>query len=304
MTKTLKSATAIAITTLICACGSTAGDKNQITLNPTNRSDAEQQPTPNQNQLSTATGQFLTTINHNNLDVQLVIDKPDSSSADVVMTFHGTVETDDKIVTAATKTLEETKKLVSDKKFLFVSVAYPEENLLMGDNLAHAEAALLWVKQKASAELNIKTNRIFLVGHSQGGYLVTRLNTMHATDGVIANAPGPLDLKLRCELEENGKIKESGNCARIRAAYGDTKTNPDAYTQRSLLPHLRGLKSRILFTQGMSDSQIQLRSWPILKDKIAACTGCAQTQIEELDGYHGALFANPKGRDLVKAFFK
>jgi hypothetical protein len=235
-------------------------------------------------QLSTASGQFLTTIRHNNLDVQLVIDKPESTSADVVMTFHGTVETDDKIVAAATKTLEETKKLASKKNILYISVAYPEENLLMGDNLAQAEAALLWVKQKAPKELNIKTNRVFLVDHSQGGYLVTRLNTMHSTDGVIANAPGPLDFKLRCELEENGEIDESSNCARMRAAFGNTKENPDAYTERSLLTHLRGFKSRILFTQGMSDAKIQLRSWPILREKAAACSGCASAQSEELDG--------------------
>ena len=289
---------------MICACGSTSGDKNQITLNPTNSSDANQPPSISENQLSTASGQFLTTIRHNNLDVQLAIDKPESTSADVVMTFHGTVETDDKIVAAATKTLEETKKLASKKNILYISVAYPEENLLMGDNLAQAEAALLWVKQKAPKELNIKTNRVFLVGHSQGGYLVTRLNTMHSTDGVIANAPGPLDFKLRCELEENGAFDESSNCARMRAAFGNTKENPDAYTERSLLTHLRGFKSRILFTQGMSDAKIQLRSWPILREKAAACSGCASAQFEELDGSHAALFTNPKGRNLVNTFFQ
>lgn len=42
---------------------------------------------------------------------------------------------------------------------LLVSVAYPEENLLFGDNIHHAEAALLWMKNYAEATLGIKFNR-------------------------------------------------------------------------------------------------------------------------------------------------
>ena len=77
---------------------------------------------------------------------------------------------------------------------MIVSVAYPQEKILFGDNIVQAEAALLWLKNKAGEELGATIKKIFLGGHSQGGYVVTRLNTMHKTNGVIANAPGPLNL--------------------------------------------------------------------------------------------------------------
>ena len=46
---------------------------------------------------------------------------------------------------------------------MIVSVVYPEENLLMGDNIVYAEAGLLWVQQQAEEELGIEVKRAFLV---------------------------------------------------------------------------------------------------------------------------------------------
>lgn len=300
----IKVITAMLLTLNTIACGTTSGHQNQL-LTPSHNDD---KPSPSVNiddaDLARATGQFLTTITHNEVSVQLIVDKPDTEVADVIVTFHGTVETDDKIVEAARKTLDETKKLIKRRDVLFVSVAYPEDGLMIGDNLRHSEAALLWVQQKASETLNVKIRRVFLLGHSQGGYIVTRLNAMHSTDGVIANAPGPLDFKLRCELEESGKIPESGNCRRIRDAHGSTTENPSAYSERSLLSHLSGFKSPILFTQGMSDTGIQLKSWPILKDKVNQCNDCAHARFEELKGGHESLFLNPKGASLLNEFIK
>jgi len=59
------------------------------------------------------------------------------------------------------------------------SVAYPQQNRETGDGVREAEAALLWVKHEASRALGVTVGRIFQAGHSQGGYVVTRLNTMH-----------------------------------------------------------------------------------------------------------------------------
>jgi hypothetical protein len=286
------------------ACGTTSEPSGQIQLPPAGNENSSGEKVIGEKELTQASGQFLTTVNQNGLSVQLVVDKPAINAADVLITFHGTVETDDKIVDAAQKTLDETKKMLAGKQIMFISVAYPEENLLMGDNIKHAEAALLWVKQKAKSALNVEPKRIFLLGHSQGGYIVTRLNTMHTTDGVIANAPGPLDFKLRCELEESGKITASTNCQRMKDKYGNTSDNPNAYLERSLLTHLSGFKSRILFTQGMGDSKIQLTSWPILKEKTKTCSNCAEVQIQELEGQHGALFANPSGARILADFIK
>ncbi|MEY2988426.1 MAG: hypothetical protein RJB13_1947, partial [Pseudomonadota bacterium] len=204
--KALKTIATLSAAITMTACGTTSSNDNKISPPVTESEIQPPQTNVEDSELNSATGQFLTTISQDKLNVQLIIDKPAVEAADVILTFHGTVETDDKIIQAAQKTLDETKKLIKRNDILYISVAYPEEGLLMGDNIKHSEAALLWVKQKASSALNIITKRVFLIGHSQGGYIVTRLNTMHPTDGVIANAPGPLDFKLRCELEESGKI--------------------------------------------------------------------------------------------------
>ncbi len=121
---------------------------------------------------------------------------------------------------AANNTLDKFMDLLDRDDMMIVSVAYPQENLLFGDNIIQGEAALLWLKNVASQELGITVNKIFLGGHSQGGYMVTRLNTMHETNGVIANAPGPLNLVFRCELEENGQIQSSAACTLLESAYG------------------------------------------------------------------------------------
>ena len=80
--------------------------------------------------------------------------------------------------------------------------------------------------------------------------MVTRLNTMHQTHGVIANAPGPLNLVYRCQLEENGQIQPSSQCALLNNIYGPTSSNPNPYFQRSLLNFSNGFLSDIIFFKG------------------------------------------------------
>lgn len=186
---------------------------------------------------------------------------------------------------------------------MVVSVAYPEENLMIGDNLTHAEAALLWVKNQAASQLGVQIRHIFLGGHSQGGYLVTRLNTLHPTRGVIANAPGPLDLVLRCRLEEDGTISDGEHCARLRNAYGTTTTNPAAYLTRSLRSFTTGYQADILFVQGVEDLRLQMESWPGFRKQVEACTNCKSVQFLEVVGQgHPALFNSTQARDVFRAF--
>lgn len=142
-------------------------------------------------------GQQVRRITYNNINVDVVIDKPANPIVDVIVAFHGTVMSDTQILAAAQNTLTRVKEITDRSDMMIVSVAYPQEGRLMGEGIREAEAALLWVKEKSRKVLRKKIRRIYLVGHSQGGYVVTRLNTMHATDGVIANAPGPLNLVLR-----------------------------------------------------------------------------------------------------------
>jgi hypothetical protein len=80
---------------------------------------------------------------------------------------------------------------------------------------------------------------------------------MYQTNGVIANAPGPLNLVYRCQLEENGQVQSGAVCTKLKNVYGTTTSNPNAYFQRSLLNFTTGFKSDILFVQGLNDSPIQ-----------------------------------------------
>lgn len=243
------------------------------------------------------------TIVHNGIKVDIVIDKPEKNDVDVMLLYHGSVGEDSKIVEAAQNTLDGFKRILNRKDMMLVSVAYPEENLLFGDNLAFAEAALLWLRQDAEKELGVRVGKVFLAGHSQGGYLVTRLNTLHETNGVIANGPGPLNLIYRCELEESGKIASGKVCTLLRNTYGTTTANPNAYRLRSLLNFSNGFKSDILFVQGLDDSPIQMYSWPVFKDNVLKCSNCRERKILELPGFgHQGLFESGEAKDSFNAF--
>ncbi len=235
--------------------------------------------------------QIIKNISYNGVSVDLVIDKPEGNEFDVLMVFHGTVYFDSLILQAAINTLNVFKGLLVNQNMMVVSVAYPEENLLMGDNIQHCQAALLWLKNNANLEIGVNVKKIFLAGHSQGGYLVTRLNTMHKTNGVIANAPGPLNLIFRCQLEENGQIPRSRQCTLLRNHFGATTMNPNAYFERSLLNFTNAFKADILFVQGLNDSPIQMYSWPRFKVSLLDCNNCQSIQFLELQGLgHNALF--------------
>ena len=231
------------------------------------------------------------TISYNNVDVDVVIDKPVLNEVDVLLVFHGTVLYDVNLMTAANTTLDKFKSILDRDDMMIVSVAYPQENVLFGDSIIQCEAALLWLKNKASQELGITVNKIFLGGHSQGGYVVTRLNTMHQTNGVIANAPGPINLVFRCQLEENGQIQSGAVCSKLENAYGTTSNNPNAYFQRSLLNFTSDFKSDILFVQGLNDSPIQMNLWPMFKQDVINCPACQNRQFVEIPGGgHVSLF--------------
>ncbi|MBK6725187.1 MAG: hypothetical protein KBF83_12285 [Pyrinomonadaceae bacterium] len=233
-------------------------------------------------------------ITYNNVSVDVVIDKPTNYFVDVLIAYPGTVATDAEILPAARNILTRVKEITNRTDMMIVSVAYPQEGRLLGDGILEAEAALLWVKEKTRKDLKRKVRKIFLIGHSQGGYMVTRLNTMHATDGVISNAPGPLNLVYRCGLEENGQIPQGAVCNLLRQTYGTTVANPAPYMARSLFSFTGGHRSDILFVQGLQDSPIQLFSWPTFKQQITNCTTCQNRQfVETATGGHTSLFDSP-----------
>ena len=111
--KKLGSTTLFALLIASTACGTTSNTINPTPQKPAGSADSVPEQIVEEKDLGQASGQFLTTVTQDGLSVQLVIDKPSNTAADVLMTFHGTVETDDKIVTAAQKTLDATKKLIT-----------------------------------------------------------------------------------------------------------------------------------------------------------------------------------------------
>jgi alpha/beta hydrolase fold len=242
-------------------------------------------------------------VSYNGVNVTVVIDKPAGNEFDVLLVYHGTVNYDSEVLLAAKNTLDSFKAILDNKNMMIISVAYPEENLLFGDNIRQCEAALLWLKNNAAAELGLKVKKIFLAGHSQGGYQVTRLNTLHTTNGVIASAPGPLNLVYRCELEEAGQLAPTPQCTILKNTYGTTRANPAAYANRSLLNFTNGLTSDILFIQGLEDSPIQMYSWPFFKADLMKCTTCKSIQFVEIQREgHPALFKSAEAKKAFNTF--
>ena len=70
------------------------------------------------------------TISYNNIDVDVVIDKPALNVVDVLLVFHGTVSYDFNLMTAANTTLDKFKGILDRSDMMIVSVAYPQENIL------------------------------------------------------------------------------------------------------------------------------------------------------------------------------
>lgn len=235
--------------------------------------------------------------------VPVIVDKPAGKVLDALVVYHGSVWFDAKVIESTNNILDNFKKILTRKDLLLVSVAYPEEGLLVGDNIKHAEAGLMWTMNDAARELGISIGRVFMAGHSQGGYLVTRLNGMHRTAGVVANGAGPLDLVYRCGLEESGQLPSGFYCDALRTAYGSTQANAAAYADRSLLNFTRGFQSRVLFVQGTEDTPIQMRSWPSFKQQVAACTDCAPSRVLDVPGAgHAALFESAEAATAFNAF--
>lgn len=253
--------------------------------------------------VSTTSAQELRRVTYGGVSVDVVIDRPANTIVDVLVAFPGTVASDAEIIPAARNILQRTKEITNRTDMMIVSVAYPQQGLLFGDGIREAEAALLWVREKARKDLRRKVRKIFLIGHSQGGYMVTRLNTMHGSDGVISNAPGPLNLVYRCGLEESGQIPQGAVCNLLRQTYGTTTANPAAYFSRSLLNFTNGHRSDILFVQGLMDAPIQLFSWPTFKQQMTDCTTCQGRQFVEIaGGSHTSLFESPEAIAAYNAF--
>lgn len=255
----------------------------------------------------------ITITKYNGVSVGVLVDEENlrGQRVNIVLAYHGTVVGNSKILAAAENMLERAKEVVPDSgNYVVCSVAYPEGEKIAGGNIKEAEAAVLWAKNDASRDLNISVNKVFLLGHSQGAYLVAILNTLQQTDGVVSNSPGPLDHQILCERVEQGMAGYGGGvrkftCDVIKNRYGSVLTNPQPYQARSLLQSFASAyKAKILFIQGMQDdNSIQLELWPEFRRKVEECSDCAECEFLEIaGGRHGAGFKHPIGVAAIKKF--
>ena len=254
---------------------------------------------------------------------------------DVVLLYHGT------ITAAGVSPLDSAQTFIDlattpsglnlRDKILF-SVAYPQDaipvwvteaespsaefpefaNVLdidtfyFGDGLYHAEAALLWAKENLNSYLTSvgagkSISRVYTFGHSQGAYMVHRLNTMHRVDGVISNAPGPIDLLDRCSGAQN---TINYTCNKIRVGFGTTTADPDAYNSRSLKEYLTGTLSPQIFTQALDDDSYQVNLMQtVVEPGINTCTEYGPVEIKYYaSGGHTAFASNPLVQEDVRNF--
>ena len=201
-----------------------------------------------------------------------------SSSIDIIVTYHPTIENSTTtILESAAKALSIMRDDVGIKDKIIFAPAYPQDaisveqnaNLLtqaelnsfyLGDNLSYAKAALLWAKNNLNSFMSSKgvsktIKNVYLFGHSQGGSLVHKLNTLVQTNAVCANAPGPIRLDQTCAAGEGNPSNKS--CRKLYAKYGTATRIPlssNYYFQISLENYVTGHLAPITYTQGLDDT--------------------------------------------------
>ena len=259
-----------------------------------------------------------------------------ASSVDTIVLYHGTITGAGITPYSASQTfINIVYNQVNIRDKIIFSVAYPQDaipaweenpslpatqfpgldypNFYLGNNITYAEAALLWVKEGqlnayfTSNNISRSVKNIFTFGHSQGAYLTHRLNTMHRVDGVISNAPGPIDLLTRCSGDQN---TINVTCNKIRVSFGSTAENPSAYDDVSLKNFLSGTLSPALFTQALDDTTGNAFGAPqvanmqnIVQAELNTCTNCENITFNYYEtGGHDAFVTNTSLQSDIREF--
>lgn len=227
--------------------------------------------------------------------------------------------------------LDPTKVNVRDK--VIFSVAYPQDAIpvwlsnpslaaqqfgitnlsgfYLGDNVPYAQSALQWVQSGLNTyfsdnSINRTVGDVYTFGHSQGGLLVHRLNTIAgitSVKGVISNAPGPIDLLDRCAISEaNGD--DNISCRKIKTGYGSTISNPNPYNNFSLKSYLSDTKAPTLFTQALDDEAYQVNLMQtIVQPGMSTCGTCSTSTFNYYaTGGHDAFVINQTLQSDIRTF--
>jgi len=142
------------------------------------------------------------------------------------------------------------------RQYGLTGVGIEEPTFLMGDNLNYARAAVEWAKNGLiqyliSNGLDKARGDVYLFGHSQGGKLVTKINTLTSgIKSIIANAPGPIQWDLTC-----ANAPGEYSCSKIAAIHGaSTGDGSEPYQSIGLETYTNGHNTSILFTQALDDT--------------------------------------------------
>ena len=201
-----------------------------------------------------------------------------ASQIDVLVVFHGTLEDDGSttIGNAAVTSLNFflNSSGLNCRDLIIFSAAYPQDHIsntlqfnisgvgteastfLMGDNLPYVRAAVGWVKNSLNAYIAAQGGSktigdVYLFGHSQGGKLVTKMNTIEeGIAGVVANAPGPIQFDQTCFADGSNT-----SCTKVAAIHGaSTGDGSEPYKSIGLETYTYQHKAPILFTQAKGDT--------------------------------------------------
>jgi hypothetical protein len=279
------------------------------------------EPTPTQPPtLPSFPQQFSATYNGTTFQGYYQLPENPTTTTDVILAFGGTVRDTSLVMDNALTQLNVLRQTIGITNKTIVAIAYPQNVLMAGtnNNIPEAEAALLWLKSNPVNILGVNVNKIFLFGHSQGGYIVARLNTMYQTNGVISSAPGPINLQIKCELDETIPYSQRNrDCNALFDVYGSaTGPNQQEYINRSLISFTTGHKSKALYIQGLGDTAFQVARYNEYINSLNACTNCAPyTQVlipaygtlntttgERVPNNHVAYGATEQGKQAIRNF--
>lgn len=229
-----------------------------------------------------------------------------ASQIDVLVVFHGTV-TEGGSTTIAQSAVTSLDYFLDSsglncRDLIIFSAAYPQDHIsnsrqfnisgvgtetstfLMGDNLPYARAAVGWVKNSLNAYIvaqgGSKTiGDVYLFGHSQGGKLVTKMNTIEdGIAGVVANAPGPIQFDQTCAATPGNT-----SCSKVAAIHGaSTGDGSEPYKSIGLETYTYQHKAPILFTQAKGDTTGNGNQYSWLVDYINDIGATADQTINPL----------------------
>ena len=143
--------------------------------------------------------------------------------------------------------------------------------------------------------LNVTIRKIFLAGHSQGGYLVTRLK-YHARYRwgyceCARSAESSLPMLSGRKADELSPVQHAIS-SMPHTALPLKIRKPIAPDPCCGLP--RVINPIFFSCRDLTTPPIHMSSWPMFKQLVTACTDCAGREFLEIDGgSHGALFDSP-----------